>query len=154
MDKTEMRLDPLTEAWTIFSAARGMRPAFGSVLQEAAEAPVPDPCLRGRERFAAHTLLEVPGKAGWQVRTVPNRAPVLRVEGDATRHPDGFYDHMDGVGAHEVVVESPGPEALQELALPDVEKVISTWKVRMLDLMRDDRLRSFSVVKNVGRPAG
>lgn len=154
MDKTEMRLDPLTGAWTIFSSARALRPDFGSVRPEEGGAPAASPFLRGQERLAAHTLHELPGAGGWQVRTIPNRAPAVRVEGDATRHPDGFYDRMDGVGAHEVVVESPGSEPLQELPLGDVEKVIAMWKLRMLDLMRDTRLRSFSVIKNVGVPAG
>ena len=149
-----MRLDPLTGAWTIFSAARALRPAFGSVRREADEVTPPSPFLRGSERFAEHTLHELPGSAGWQVRAIPNRAPAVRVEGDATRHPDGFYDRMDAVGAHEVIVESPGTEALQELPLADVEKVIGLWKLRMLDLMRDPRLRSFSVIKNVGESAG
>jgi UDPglucose--hexose-1-phosphate uridylyltransferase len=154
MDKTEMRLDPLTGAWTIFSAARAMRPAFGSVVQDDPEARPVSPFLRGNERFSAHSLHEIPGSEGWEVRAVANRVPVVRVEGDATRHPDGFYDRMDGVGAHEVIVEAPGPEALQELSLEGVERVIGMWKHRMLDLMRDGRLRSFSVIKNVGLPAG
>src|SRR3954452_10364243 len=154
MDKSEMRLDPLTEGWTVFSAARDQPPTFGSVLQEESAPAIPDPFLRGREKFAPHTLHEVPGEGGGQARAVPNRAPVLRVEGDATRHPDGFYDRMDGVGAHEVIVESPGREALQDLSLAGVEKVITMWKLRMLDLMRDGRLRTLAVIKNVGQPAG
>lgn len=149
-----MRLDPLTGAWTLFSAARALRPAFGSVKPEEEEAPTPSPFARGQERLAPHTLHELAGADGWQVRAIPNRAAAVRVEGDATRHPDGFYDRMDAVGAHEVIVETPGAEALQELPLADVEKVISMWKLRMLDLMRDSRLRSFSVIKNVGEPAG
>jgi UDPglucose--hexose-1-phosphate uridylyltransferase len=150
MDKTEMRLDPLTEAWTLFSESRAGRPAYGSVRKEAA----PDPFGAGLERYAARALHHADGTEGWQVRVVPNRAPILRVEGDATRHSDGFYDHMDGVGAHEVIVEDPGARALEELELVEVEKVIDAWKWRMLDLLHDSRLRAFSVVKCVGRAAG
>ena len=150
MDKTELRLDPLTEAWTLFSEARAMRPAYGSVLAEAGD----DPFSAGLERHAARTLHQADAAHGWQVRVVPNRAPVLRVEGDATRHSDGFYDHLDGVGAHEVIVEDPGSRALDDLPLADVEKVIDAWKARMLDLMHDPRMRAFSVVKSVGRAAG
>ena len=61
---------------------------------------------------------------------------------------------MDGVGAHEVIVEAPGRQAFEELTLGEIDKVIGAWKVRMLDLMRDPRMRSFAVIKNVGRPAG
>jgi UDPglucose--hexose-1-phosphate uridylyltransferase len=152
MDKTEMRLDPLTDAWTIFSEARTIPPSFGSVIRESETA---SPFLAGNERFASPALHTAPAaREGWQVRVVPNRAPVVRVEGETGRHADGFYDRMDGVGAHEIVIEDPGHAALEELPLSDVEKVITAWKVRMLDLMKDPRMRSFSVVKNVGQPAG
>ncbi len=155
MDKNAMRLDPLTEAWTIFSEARATRPAFGSTRRARLEQPLPDPFLAGRERFAPHAIhTSTGGPAPWQVRVVPNRAPILRVEGDPTRHGDGFYDRMDGVGAHEVIIEAPGEESLEELPLPDIIKVITAWKTRMLDLMRDSRMRAFSVIRNVGRPAG
>lgn len=149
-----MRLDPLTDAWTLFSEARGVRPAFGSVRREAQELAYPDPFLAGREHFAPNALHTAVEQEKWKVRVVPNRVPALRVEGDPTRHADGFYDRMDGVGAHEVVVETPGPQALEELSVPEIQKVITAWKTRMVDLMQDPRLRSFSVVKNVGRAAG
>src|SRR5689334_20868837 len=100
MQKNEMRLDPLTEAWTIFSEARALQPTFGSSRKEALDRPVPDPFLAGRERFVPHSLHTASEDGQWLVRVVPNRAPILRVEGDATRHADGFYDRMDGVGAH------------------------------------------------------
>ena len=145
-----MRLDPLTEAWTLFSEARAMRPAYGSVRGETSD----DPFNAGLERYSARTLHHADAEQGWQVRVVPNRAPVLRVEGDATRRSDGFYDHADGVGAHEVIVEDPGARALEELPLADVEKVIDAWKTRMLDLMHDPRMRAFSVIKSVGKAAG
>jgi UDPglucose--hexose-1-phosphate uridylyltransferase len=151
MDKSELRLDPLTQAWTIFAPARAARPAFGSVRGENGQA---DPFLAGRERFLAQALHQAPADSGWQVRVVPNRTPVLRVEGDATPRPDGFYDRMEGVGAHEVIVEDPAQRALEELSRPEVEKVIDAWKLRMLDLRGDSRMRSFFVVKNVGRAAG
>ena len=149
-----MRLDPLTEAWTLFSEERAVKPAFGSVLREMSKASAPDPFVAGLERFAPQTLHQTGGRTPWQVRAVPNRAPVLRVEGDATRHADGFYDRMDGVGAHEVIVEDPGDRALEDLDRRELEEVIRAWKLRMLDLMRDTRMRSFAVVKNVGRAAG
>ena len=152
MDKTEMRLDPLTQAWTIFSETRPVPPAFGSVLREPKKE---SPFTAGSERFAPQALHTVPAaNNGWQVRVVPNRAPILRVEGDAARHSDGFYDRMDGVGAHEVVIEDSGACAFEELPLGQIEKVVTAWKIRMLDLMKDARMRTFVVVKNVGAAAG
>lgn len=145
-----MRLDPLTQAWTIFSPARPIPPAFGSVRAEPA---MDSPFVAGAEQYAPQALLAAP-EAGWKVRVVPNRAPILRVEGDADRHSDGFYDRMDGVGAHEVVIEDSGDRAFEELPRPQIEQIITAWKVRMLDLRRDPRMRSFTIVKSVGVPAG
>ncbi len=145
-----MRLDPLTESWTIFSAERPVPPAFGSVRDEPAR---PSPFVAGAERFTGEALYSVPPK-NWQVRVIRNRAPILHVEGEAARKADGFYDRMDGLGAHEVVIEDPGQMAFEELPRPQIEEIITAWKVRMLDLMKDPRLRSFTIVKNVGAPAG
>jgi UDPglucose--hexose-1-phosphate uridylyltransferase len=152
MDKTELRLDPLTEDWTIFSSARATPPAFPGVHTEMER---PSPFVAGSERYAAHSLYtERDSQDAWRVRVIPNRSPILRVEGDPAPQAEGFYDRMDGVGAHEVIVEDSGAAALEELALPSIEKVLLAWKWRMLDLLRDPRMRAFCIVKNVGAAAG
>ena len=38
---------------------------------------------------------------------IPNKFPALMIEGDLNRRGDGVYDMMNGIGAHEVIVESP-----------------------------------------------
>lgn len=157
MTKSEMRLDPLRQTWTVFSHERMSRPPFlarKKSQQDAAHGQPFSPFAAGQEALAPHTLFSAPANGPWQVRAVPNRAPALRVEGDTFRHADGFYDRMDGVGAHEVIIETPGRAALEELSLPEIAQVISAWKFRMLDLMRDQRMRAFFIVKDVGEQAG
>jgi UDPglucose--hexose-1-phosphate uridylyltransferase len=155
MHKNEMRLDPLTDEWTLFSEARAHQPAAASVLEEYAADPAANPFLAGLERHTPQVLHQTRAPGGdWRVRVVPNRAPVLRVEGDHTRHGDGFYDHMDGMGAHEVVVETPDSRPLEAFEMEQLEEVVLAWKLRITDLMQDGRLRSFSVLKSVGRSAG
>jgi UDPglucose--hexose-1-phosphate uridylyltransferase len=154
MHRTEMRLDPLTDEWTLFSEARARQPASCSVLEEPGDAAT-DPFMSGHEQYAPHTLHQATTPQGdWRVRVIPNRVPLLRIEGDHGRHGDGFYDRMDGVGAHEVVVETNDSRALETLDPAHIEQVIAAWKMRILDLMRDARLRSFSIIKAVGKPAG
>ena len=48
-----------------------------------------------------------PNTSGWYVRTVPNRFPALQIEGDLDRRPVGLYDMSNGIGAHEIIIESP-----------------------------------------------
>ena len=38
---------------------------------------------------------------------VPNKFPALEIEGELNKRGEGIYDMMRGVGAHEVIIESP-----------------------------------------------
>lgn len=151
MDKTEWRMDPLTREWTIFNEGRALPPTCGG----ADEGFLADsPFRAGLEHYAPHSVHHEGGAHGWQVRVVPNRAPILRVEGDHAHTSDGLYERLDGVGAHEIVIEDPGPRRFEDLPPAELAKVLSAWRARIEDLMRDMRLRSFTVVKDVGRAAG
>lgn len=152
MNETEMRLDPLRQTWTVFSRARLSKPPFFE--REKTSAKGFSPFSAGNERYTPPAIFSAESGDDWQVRVVPNRAPALRVEGDTQRRADGFYDRMDGVGAHEIIVENPGPEPLEDLPLAAIGQVIHAWKSRMVDLLRDTRMRAFFIVKDVGEPAG
>ena len=98
-----MRLDPLTQA--VDDLLRRARAAAGLSARCA-------PSRARRVRLPPAARNSRPTRctragAPWQVRVVPNRAPAVRVEGDAQPRSDGFYDRMDGVGAHEVIIEDP-----------------------------------------------
>ena len=93
---------------------------------------------------------------GWRVRVVPNKFPALRIEGELDRRGQGLYDLMNGVGAHEVIIESPRPRptTLAELPRRRVEDVVRAYRERMLDLKRDPRFRYVMVFKNHGARRG
>ena len=151
MDKTEWRMDPLTREWTIFNESRALPPVYGR-SDEAGLAE--SPFRAGLEHYAPHGVHHEGGAHGWQVRVVPNRAPILRVEGDHVPMADGPYERLDGVGAHEIVIEDPGDRRFEDLPVPELAKVLSAWRARIEDLMRDMRLRCFTVVKDIGKAAG
>jgi UDPglucose--hexose-1-phosphate uridylyltransferase len=151
MNQTDMRLDPLRQTWTVFSAARASRPTLPPRRKKDR---VFSPFVAGQEHFTPAAVYEKRSGDRWQVRVIPNRAPALRVEGDTQRRAEGFYDRMDGVGAHEIIVETPDDRSIEDLSLPELGAVIVAWKTRMLDLMRDVRMRAFFVIKNSGEAAG
>jgi UDPglucose--hexose-1-phosphate uridylyltransferase len=157
----ELRKDPLTGQWVIVGTERPRRPEdFRAVL----EPPAPGPCAlcEGNERETPPELLAYrpsgdggPDAPGWRVRVVPNRFPALRVEGDLERRGHGLYDLMNGVGAHELIVESPRhDDDLATLPLVAVEDVVHAYQERMLDLRRDTRFRSVVVFKTADRGLG
>ncbi len=86
---------------------------------------------------------------------VPSKFPSLRVEGELDRKGEGLYDRMNGVGAHEVILETT--DHLASLAsLPDkqVADLMFAVRDRILDLRKDQRFRYILVFKNHGEPAG
>ncbi len=92
---------------------------------------------------------------GWQVRVVPNKFPALIIEGELERRGDGIYDVIEGIGAHEVIIDSPEHNlGLADIAPSQLEAVISAYQQRLLDLEKDSRFRYILIFKNHGAAAG
>jgi UDPglucose--hexose-1-phosphate uridylyltransferase len=92
---------------------------------------------------------------GWQIRVMPNKYPVLEIHGDLNREGEGLFDKMEGIGAHEVIVETPDhTKSLGELTEKEVEDVLRAFRDRINDLKRDVRLRYILLFKNHGAAAG
>lgn len=155
----EFRKDPLVGRWVVFAPERKQRPQeFSFPTPDAAGV---DAFAAGNERltppevFACRPENSKPNTPGWRVRVVPNRFPALRIEGNLDPEAVGFYDRMNGIGAHEVIIETPDPKlALEEQPLEGVVEVLTAYRIRMLDLMKDVRFRYILVFKNVGPMAG
>ena len=94
-------------------------------------------------------------QAGWSLRVVPNKFPVLGIEGDLNRQGEGMFDKMTGIGAHEVIIETPEHGGtLATMPEKQVEDVLWAFRDRVLDLKRDQRFRYILLFKNHGEPAG
>jgi UDPglucose--hexose-1-phosphate uridylyltransferase len=107
------------------------------------------------EVFAFRDNGTPPNTPGWTLRVVPNKFPALRIEGELGREGEGIYDKMNGIGAHEVVIETPRhEETLITLPLKGIENVLLAYRERIIDLRRDQRLRYVLVFKNHGVAAG
>ena len=89
----------------------------------------------------AHRNGSAPNGPGWSLRVVPNQFPVLRVEGTLDRQGEGLFDKMNGIGAHEVIIETPRhEETLATMGEGDVEQVLWAFRERVQDLKQDQRL--------------
>jgi UDPglucose--hexose-1-phosphate uridylyltransferase len=96
-----------------------------------------------------------PNKPGWKLRVISNKYPVLVVEGDLTREPKGLYDRMSGIGAHEVIIETPDhARDMADMSIDQILLILRAYRDRMMDLQRDSRLKYLLVFKNHGEAAG
>ncbi|MBM3249770.1 MAG: galactose-1-phosphate uridylyltransferase [Candidatus Omnitrophica bacterium] len=96
-----------------------------------------------------------PNTPGWQVRVVSNKFPALQIEGELDRRGLGIYDMSNGVGAHEVLIETPYHQKdISDLLDQEVENFLLMYCRRALDLARDKRFKYIMIFKNFGAAAG
>jgi UDPglucose--hexose-1-phosphate uridylyltransferase len=156
----ELRKDPITGRWVIIATERQARPHdFASEPQ-----PIESrfcPFCEGHEDktppeiAARRSNGSGPNQPGWQVRVVPNKFPALGIEGELRSQGIGVYDAMSGIGAHEVIIETPRHEiSLTGLDAGHVFDVLGVYRDRLSDLKQDVRFDHALLFKNVGKAAG
>jgi len=156
----ELRRDPIHGGWVIISTERSRRPSDFAPEERKTVGGFCPLCEGNEDRtppevFAFRENGTPPNSPGWSLRVVPNKFPALRIEGELNREGEGMYDKMNGIGAHEVVIETPRHfESLSTLPLRALEYVLLAYRERIIDLRRDPRLRYIMVFKNYGVAAG
>ena len=92
---------------------------------------------------------------GWSVRVVPNKYPALVAEESGKIIGDENYELRPGLGAHEVLIESPRHVTeIASLSEKHFEKILRAYRTRMNVLRADNRFRYILVYKNQGSEAG
>lgn len=157
---SEWRADPVTGQWTI--VADDVPLARRDFVLDGVSRALDTPCplCEGREAVAGPEVAAVRGETapngpGWLLRVVPNRVPALRVEAGMSGVADGLFVHRPGLGAHEVVVETPHHDASwYTMTVDELTRVLAVWRDRMADLSHDGRMRAAVAFKNHGAEAG
>ena len=154
----ELRKDPIVNRWVIISSERGKRPKDFSTPEKKTRYKS-CPFCEGNEQLTPPEIMahrkNSPDSPGWTLRVVPNKYPALTDEGGMEQETEGLYDKMNGIGTHEVVIESPDHNTELEL-LPQTQIVSSleAFRERILALKQNNRLKYILIFKNQGEPAG
>jgi len=159
----ELRQDPASREWIVIAKERAKRPNELRKSQEPTPRPPYDPScpfcegnegMTPPEKFAFRQNL--PNTTGWAVRVVPNKFAALVPQGDLTRRQeDGFFRSTDGVGHHEVIIETPRHDL--DFATMDgeqVERVVFAYRERYRELRQDPRVEDIIIFCNHGASAG
>jgi galactose-1-phosphate uridylyltransferase, family 1 len=156
----EFRREPVTGRWVIVSTDRAKRPRDFTRTQVVVQRKGICPFCPGNENRTPLEILAFrtqggPNEPGWSTRVIPNKFPALRVEGDFDREPEGLYDRMNGIGAHEVIIDCPEHVAsLGETSDANIANVFWAFRERLGDLKNDVRLKYTILFKNHGEAAG
>ncbi|MCX6561734.1 MAG: galactose-1-phosphate uridylyltransferase [Candidatus Aminicenantes bacterium] len=160
----EFRRDPISGRWVLIAPERARRPGCfppRSEPAEAADSPADCPFCPGHEDQTPPEIQAEreagggPDRPGWRVRVVPNKYPAVGPEAAPAGGPIEFGERQPGVGAHEVVIETPHHD-LELIDLPD-EDAAAAWRMirgRVRALEAEGGHPYVQVFKNRGREAG
>lgn len=157
----ELRKDPITGRWVIIATERAKRPS--DFVRDKVEIRGAGFCpfCYGNESKTPPEIIAYRGDGstrnspGWSLRVVPNKFPALGIEGSLNRQGEGLYDKMSGIGAHEVVIETPDHQkTLAMLSPQQIEDVLWAYRDRIIDLKKDRRFKYIMIFKNHGESAG
>jgi len=157
----ELRKDPILGRWVI--VAKTSRTSLSNYLVDDEKPDYHLTCsfCRGKESDTPPEIMAIrapgskPNSPDWFTRVIPESIPVLSIEGELNRQGIGMYDKINGIGASEIIIESPEHHITSgDMDIEQATRVLLTYKERILDLENDPRLRYILISKNYGRAAG
>jgi UDPglucose--hexose-1-phosphate uridylyltransferase len=109
----------------------------------------------GRESETPNEIFSFRDGNTWLTRVIPGLDPLFRIEGELGRKAVGMYDRMNGVGANEIIIESPfHDKPADESGIVQMTRVVKTYRNRMSELEKDPRLRYSLIYKDRRRNCG
>ena len=154
----ELRRGATTNRWVIVAPERGKRPSDfeRKDIGLADQLPASCPFCRGNEAMTPAEIFRIPDGDDWHVRVIPNKFPALQgYETPGREAIEGFFDRMHGLGAHEVVIETPEHcGGLPDLPTDQVKRIVDAYIQRLSSLMQNPAFRYVLLFKNHGKEAG
>jgi UDPglucose--hexose-1-phosphate uridylyltransferase len=157
---SEIRKDAVVDRWVIITEDPTLSPAVGEAAWPGKDGDF-CPFCPGNEHYCPPEILanrpgdSAPNGPQWNLRVIPNRSPLLVIEEGLKRMGEGIYDKVTGVGANEVIIETPRHGLRQsELGQDELENLFWAYRDRVIDLKKDSRIRSVVIFKNCGGQAG
>lgn len=161
---SELRFDMMSKDWVVIATGRGKRPhSFKAKRQEVTtlKSQCPFCNLDSQEK---PTLILVKGEErpletgiprDWTTIVVPNKYPAFIPSSQLNPQKEGeFYQRMNAVGFHEVLVTRDHKKQLAQFSLSEVKEVIDAYQLRYLSLRKEKFVNHISIFHNHGVEAG
>lgn len=147
----QLRKDPIVGRWVIIARTRARRP--GNFVDrdnhewEKADRECPFCNVRQESSQSVFT--------SGDVRIVSSELYRLGGHQELSRTKKGLYDVIDGLGAHEIVIETPEHLTnMADLTVDQIQMVFEAYSARMQELEKNSQFRYVLAYKNYGSTAG
>ncbi|MGB9764619.1 MAG: galactose-1-phosphate uridylyltransferase [Candidatus Saccharicenans sp.] len=160
----ELRKEMLTGRWVIISTERSKRPddfrmsETGEIKKETVTFC---PFCSGNESKTPPEIYSIrennslPNQPGWKIRVVPNKFPALQPGPTPPKKTRGIFQWMEGIGVHEVIIETPEHDLeMSDLPLDHLAQIIQVYRLRTLSIEEQFQYKYVQIFKNKGKEAG
>ena len=155
---SNIRLDLLQNKYVLIAPERLHRPDYykntpsKNIIKNC-------PFCEGHEDMTPSEIFAIrenePNSSGWKTRVVPNLYKAVQVEYEMNSNIEGIFEKIQGVGAHEILIDSPNHDIdIVNLDTLAIELWLNSMIKRAQDLKNDKRLIYLSIFKNYGQNAG
>lgn len=160
---SELRKDMVKNNWVSVAEHRALKPNDFPIAKKALESSATGafcPFCEGNEQFTppeitAYRIDSKPNTQGWSVRAIPNKFSAFELEGELQEFRHGIFSHYNGLGKHEVIIETPEHGVdFHQLTAERMEIILGIMRDRYNDLARDLRIKYIQIYKNRGIFAG
>jgi UDPglucose--hexose-1-phosphate uridylyltransferase len=160
---SELRRDLVKNNWVSVAEHRALKPNDFPIAKKALESSATGgfcPFCEGNEPFtppeiAACRQGSEPNTKGWQVRAIPNKFSAFELEGELEETRLGVFSRYNGLGKHEVLIETPEHNVdFHQLSVERMETIIKMLRDRYNALAVDPRIKYIQIYKNRGIFAG
>ena len=155
---SEIRLDHIHNCYVLIAPERLRRPNTTRPVEKKTSS-ARCPFCEGNEELTPHEIFAMrnnaPNTPAWKTRVVPNLYKAVQVELQDISKREGMFESIPGVGAHEILIDSPCHDCdIVSLGSDEIENWLRTMVIRIDDLQKDYRLIHLSLFKNFGVGAG
>ena len=164
---SELRFDLISKDWVVIATGRAKRPeTFRKEKRKIEEVPreqCPFCNLKNQEKpvliFNKGRKIPVQSQGklpeDWTTIVLPNKYPAFIPYHKLEETQEGkFYQKMNAVGFHEVVVTREHARSLGRFKLEEVKELFDVYQQRYLDLMDENFVNHISIFHNHGYEAG
>ncbi len=159
----ELRQNIILKEWVIISTERAKRPE--ELKEDASKIDTTEPAYEDTCPFCAGNevkygntdeFMRYGTDEEWKLRVIPNKFPALVPKhGDVHINTEGLHRCMDGVGQHEVLIETPRHNvSIATMTLDEVELTLKAYRERYAALMSISYIESVILFRNHGTRAG
>ncbi|MEA3523700.1 MAG: galactose-1-phosphate uridylyltransferase [Campylobacterota bacterium] len=156
---SEIRRDRLHDKYVLIAPERLHRPDLLVNTKKTISSKDRCPFCEGNESLTPPEIYAIRDNDAdatqWRTRVIPNLYKAVQVELEDHSQRKGMFESIPGVGAHEVLIDSPCHECgIEGLDVQSIENWLRSIVIRIDDLKNDQRLIYLSVFKNFGGGAG